>query len=249
MLMSMKAKVAAARAICYVTTACMDIAQRSQDAAERSEAEARAALLTPVAKAFSTDIGVETASEGIQVHGGMGYVEETGAAQIFRDARIAPIYEGTNGIQAVDLVSRKIGMNNGATLRGFISRFKETVRQVKTANEPVFGQMGERLELSVAALEEAGEWLLKTLPENRNAALAGATPFTRLFGLASGGVFLADGALAASRGANGSGANGQAHIIEARHFAENLAGETENLKHAVIAGHETIAGADAVFGG
>ena len=109
MLLTMKAKTSAARAICYTTAVAMDIAHHSPDADERRRAHAEAALLTPIAKAFSTDIGVEVASEGVQVHGGMGFIEETGAAQHYRDARIAPIYEGTNGIQAIDLVTRKIG--------------------------------------------------------------------------------------------------------------------------------------------
>ena len=104
MLLTMKAKTSAARAICYATSVAMDIAHHSPDESERRRAHAEAALLTPVAKAYSTDTGVEVASEGIQVHGGMGYIEETGSAQYYRDARIAPIYEGTNGIQAIDLV-------------------------------------------------------------------------------------------------------------------------------------------------
>ncbi|MFP3944842.1 MAG: acyl-CoA dehydrogenase family protein, partial [Alphaproteobacteria bacterium] len=110
MLMTMKAKVEAARAICYANAAAIDLARSLEDEAGREAAKAREDLLTPVSKAFSTDLGVEIASTGIQVHGGMGYIEETGAAQFLRDARIAPIYEGTNGIQALDLVNRKLPM-------------------------------------------------------------------------------------------------------------------------------------------
>ena len=108
MLMTMRALTQAARAICYATAVALDRAERGSDKAAREAAHARASLLTPVAKAFSTDIGIEVASLGVQVHGGMGFIEETGAAQHFRDARIAPIYEGTNGIQAIDLVTRKL---------------------------------------------------------------------------------------------------------------------------------------------
>jgi acyl-CoA dehydrogenase len=246
MLLNMKAKTSAARAICYATSVAMDVAHHSPDADERKRALAQAALLTPVAKAFSTDIGVEVASEGIQVHGGMGFIEETGAAQHFRDARIAPIYEGTNGIQAIDLVTRKLPSNGGETISNFIARLKETVRDIKTSNEPAFGHMGERMEASVAALEEVSHWLLRQLSENKTAALAGATPFTRLFGVASGGVYLAKGALAAARGANGHGPG--AHIVEARHFAESLMGETDGLKYAVTHGYETVTEADTVLG-
>jgi alkylation response protein AidB-like acyl-CoA dehydrogenase len=248
MLLNMKVKTAAARAICYATSVAMDIAHHSPDARERERALRRAMLLTPVAKAFSTDMGVEVASKGIQVHGGMGFIEETGAAQHFRDARIAPIYEGTNGIQAIDLVTRKIGLAGGAAVGEFIDELKETARQIKTSNEPAFGHMSERMEASVAALEETAQWLLKQLAANKDAALAGATPFSRLFGVASGGIFLAKGALAASRGANGSGRSAEAHVLEARHFAESLMAETEGLKHAVTHGYETIAQADIALG-
>src|SRR5712692_8065730 len=113
MLLTMRAQTKAARAICYRTAVATDRAHRAAGAAERTAAHERASLLTPVAKAFSTDIGIEVASLGVQVHGGMGYVEETGAAQHLRDARIAAIYEGTNGIQAIDLVTRKIPLDGG----------------------------------------------------------------------------------------------------------------------------------------
>ncbi|MGO9986255.1 MAG: acyl-CoA dehydrogenase, partial [Rhodomicrobium sp.] len=245
MLLTMKAKTSAARAICYATSVAMDIAHHAPDEGERKRALAEAALLTPVAKAFSTDIGVEVASEGIQVHGGMGFIEETGAAQHYRDARIAPIYEGTNGIQAIDLVTRKLTLNGGETVSAFIARLKDTVREVKASNEPAFGAMGERMEASVAALEETSHWLQRQLSENKDAALAGATPFGRLFGLAAGGIYLARGALAAART---DGANASAHSLEARHFAESSMGETDGLKHAVTNGYETVMQAGAVLG-
>lgn len=248
MLLNMKVKTSAARAICYVTSMAMDLAHFSTDAHERKRSMNRASLLTPIAKAFSTDMGVEVASKGIQVHGGMGFIEETGAAQHLRDARIAPIYEGTNGIQAIDLVTRKIPLENGETIREFIASLRETVREIKSSNEPAFGHMSDRMEASVAALEETSRWLAKQLVDDKDAALAGATPFTRLCGVAAGGVYLAKGALAASRGANGSGRSADAHVIEARHFAESLMGETEGLKYAVTHGYETVNAADTVLG-
>ena len=246
MLMNMKVKTLAARAICYTTAVAMDLAHHSPDADERRRAHAEAALLTPVAKAFSTDIGVEVASEGIQVHGGMGFIEETGAAQHYRDARIAPIYEGTNGIQAIDLVTRKLTSNGGETMQAFVAGLKETVRAVKASNEPAFGHMGERMEASVAALEETGAWIARQLVENKTAALSGATPFNRIFGLAAGGVLLAKGALAAARG--GDGVDAGARALEARHFAESLMCDTDGLKHAVTHGYETVMHADSVLG-
>ena len=116
MLMTMRALTQAARSICYATAMALDRAERGTDKAAREAAHARASLLTPLAKAFSSDIGIEVASLGVQVHGGMGFIEETGAAQFYRDARIAPIYEGTNGIQAIDLVTRKLPLGGGAVV-------------------------------------------------------------------------------------------------------------------------------------
>jgi acyl-CoA dehydrogenase len=246
MLLTMKTKTSAARAICYATAVAMDLAHHAPDQAERRRTHAEAALLTPVAKAYASDIGVEVASEGIQVHGGMGYIEETGAAQHYRDARIAPIYEGTNGIQAIDLVTRKLASNGGETVARFIAGLKETAREVKAASEPAFGATAEQLAASIVDLEEAGGWLARQLSENRAAALAGATPFQRLFGLAAGGAFLAKGALSAARAGS---PDAGARIIEARHFAESLMGETAGLKQSTLQGHKTISQAGAVLGG
>jgi alkylation response protein AidB-like acyl-CoA dehydrogenase len=248
MLLNMKAKTSAARAIAYATSVAIDISHRAADATERKRAANEAALLTPIAKAVSTDFGVETASEGIQVHGGMGFIEETGAAQHYRDARIAPIYEGTNGIQAIDLVTRKLPLAGGETFRDFLAGLKETARGVTASNESALGHTGECLWESLSALEETGAWLSRQLAENRVAALAGATPFQRLFGFAAGGALLAKGALAATRGAESHGRNAEAVVLEARHFAESLMGETGGLKHAVIHAHETVARGGAVLG-
>src|SRR5215204_1362338 len=134
MLMTMRALTGAARAICYATAGAIDGSRTKDDSAK--VADDRAALLTPVAKAFSTDIGVEVASLGIQVHGGMGFIEETGAAQHFRDARIAPIYEGTNGIQAIDLVTRKLPLSGGETVRAQIAAMRATVARLLKESTP-----------------------------------------------------------------------------------------------------------------
>ena len=128
------------------------------------------ALLTPIAKAFSTDIGCEVASIGVQVHGGMGFIEETGRAQIYRDARILPIYEGTNGIQAIDLVARKLPLEGGKVVAGYIAELSKTVEEVRASNRPEFGRMGERLGEAVAALAEASRWMGGALQKNPDAA-------------------------------------------------------------------------------
>jgi hypothetical protein len=234
-LMTMKALTQAARAICLVTARETDVARRAEKPAERAAAAQRVALLTPVAKAFSTDIGCEVASIGVQVHGGMGFIEETGAAQIYRDARILPIYEGTNGIQAIDLVTRKLPLEGGKVVEAYIGELVRTVEEVRASNRPEFGRMAERLTDAVAALAEASRWLGGALRSNPEGALAGAAPYLRLFGLAAGGVYLARGALAAAR--NGA-ANGRAQqpIAIARFFAETLATAAPGLKETVIAG-------------
>src|SRR5579862_91083 len=193
MLLTMRALTGAARAICYALGAAIDRAERSENEALRKSAHERASLLTPVAKAFSTDIGIEVASLGVQVHGGMGFIEETGAAQHYRDARIAPIYEGTNGIQAIDLVGRKVGMEDGGVMRALCAEIALTAESLTEI--PDLASVGRRLAAGVAALERATDWLLA----NRGApSLAAATPYLKLAGDVIGGAMLGRQALAAA---------------------------------------------------
>jgi hypothetical protein len=192
-LMLTKAKIEAARGVCLLTGVLTDLAKHAADADERAAAKARQELLTPIAKAWSTDLGVEAASAGVQVHGGMGFIEETGAAQHYRDARIAPIYEGTNGIQALDLVGRKVRANGGETLRGLCGEIALTAQVL--SDTPGLAQVGRRLAAGVAALERATDWLLGAGPD---ATLAAATPFLKLAGDVIGGWILGRQALAAA---------------------------------------------------
>jgi 3-(methylsulfanyl)propanoyl-CoA dehydrogenase len=246
MLLTMRALTRAARAICYATAVAFDRAQRGSDDATRTAAYQRASLLTPVAKAFSTDIGNEVASLGVQVHGGMGYVEETGAAQDYRDARIAAIYEGTNGIQAIDLVTRKLPLSGGATVNAYIGEIGRTVEAINAANDPAWGWTGVRLQDAVDALERATHWLLATQHGELDTALAGATPYLRLFALAGGGALLAEEALAAMR-LPGNGADAAARIALARFFAENLAVQAGALERTVVEAADSINRADAAL--
>src|SRR6201995_2225531 len=193
MLLQMRAMTAAARSICYSTAGALDVAVRAKDAKVRSEAAARGALLTPIAKAFSTDIGNEVAYLGVQVHGGMGFIEETGAAQHYRDARITSIYEGTNGIQSIDLVTRKLAANGGASVWTLLAELDATIKQVEASNDPAFGPTGARLRDALGALERASKWLLERVATKPNDALAGATPYLRLFGSTLGGSRLGGG--------------------------------------------------------
>src|ERR1700752_2653701 len=150
MLMQMRALTAASRTICYATAVALDVSVRATDARARSDAAARGALLTPIAKAFSTDIGNEVTSLGVQIHGGMGFIEETGAAQHLRDARITTIYEGTNGIQAIDLVTRKLGVNAGASVFKLLDELNDIVSRVEASNDPAFGTTGTKLREALA---------------------------------------------------------------------------------------------------
>ena len=234
MLLSMRAQTRAARAICYATAVAIDRTHLSADEDSRQAAHERASLLTPVAKAFATDIGVEVSSLGVQVHGGMGYIEETGAAQHYRDSRIAAIYEGTNGIQAIDLVTRKIPLAQGTTVKTHIAELRRTVETVRAANNPAFGATGARLGEAVDSLERTTAWLLGRPLDDTS--LAGATPYLRLFATATGGALLAEEALAAAR----AGTDPEARIAIARFFAEHLAPGSSGLEREVIEGADSI---------
>jgi acyl-CoA dehydrogenase len=242
MLIDMHSKTAAARAICYVTAAALDRAHRETDPAKRRAAHEEASLFTPVAKAYSTDMGVEVASLGIQVHGGMGFVEETGAAQHYRDARILPIYEGTNGIQSIDLVMRKLPLAGGETVKAAICRFRNSAEAVAKLNDPAFGKSGQRLREAVDSLERATDWMLKTMGPAPAEVMAGATPYLRLFGITAGGAFLAEAALAA-RAALQSGETDPLHaarIRNCRFYAENTASIATGIETAVTEGADAV---------
>jgi alkylation response protein AidB-like acyl-CoA dehydrogenase len=197
MLMTMKAAVHAARGICHLTAAAIDLASHGRDEQERKAAADRAALLTPIAKAFSADVGDETASLGVQVHGGMGYVEETGAAQLMRDARIAAIYEGANGIHGIDLVQRKLPLAGGETVRSEIAGIRDIASAVAARGGAAFGATADRLAEAAGALEEATAHMQTWLKSDPESALAGASPYLRLFGLTLGGACLAKAGLGA----------------------------------------------------
>ncbi|HCL64353.1 MAG TPA: acyl-CoA dehydrogenase [Rhizobium sp.] len=240
-LITMKALTQGSRAICYSCAHAIDMAHHV-DGAEAAFWQDRAALLTPIAKSFATDAGVDIASLGIQVHGGMGFIEETGAARYLRDARIAPIYEGTNGIQAIDLVTRKLPLSNGDHVRGFIAELRQIAAGVRSSNRDGFGTTADRLEASLADLEEATAWLLAQLAEGKAAAaLAGATPYQRLFGLVLTGCYLAKGGLADEDHGRDN------RIALCRFAAENLIAETAALKDRVVNGEASLTAARALL--
>ncbi len=234
MLMRMKALTLAARAIVYHTGAAVDRAHALAEADARAAAQMRADLLTPVAKAFSTDIGVEAASIGIQVHGGMGYIEETGAARHLRDARIAPIYEGTNGIQAMDLVARKIPMADGAASRALAAEIRDEAAGWQ-ADDPR-ASFAAAIRTAADQLEEASQWVLTALKEGRDLdAHAAATPLVQLYGGVVGAWLLAREAIPVD--ASGSAA---LRAVARRFFLNQILPETLARWAAITAGADDL---------
>ncbi len=237
-LLTMRALTNAARAICYACAHAIDQSKVGNHD-ERRHWQERAGLLTPLAKAFSTDIGSEVASIGVQVHGGMGFVEETGAAIYMRDARIAQIYEGTNGIQAIDLVGRKLPMSDGATVASYIDDLKAMADAVRASNVPDFGGTATRLDAALADLEQATDYLHERLADgDKSAWLAGATPYLRLFSLTAGACYLGTSALAGLD---------PARVTLCRFMAENLLAETAALSDRVRTGAGSLDAAAAAL--
>ena len=243
MLITMRALTQAARSIGYATALALDRAERGADKTAREAGHARASLLTPLAKAFSSDIGIEVASLGVQVHGGMGFIEETGAAQLYRDARIAAIYEGTNGIQAIDLITRKLPLDGGAAVETYLAELRGIVEAVNATNDPALGWSGLRLEEALGSLTRATRWMLAHLEKDINQALAGATPYLRLFSIAAGGCLLAQQALAALRLNTDTGSR----VVLARFFAENIVVHAPALERAIVEGSGGVLAADAAL--
>ncbi|QDZ00479.1 acyl-CoA dehydrogenase [Nitratireductor mangrovi] len=237
-LLTMKTLTATARLISYSCAHATDMA-RAKGGDDARHWQERANLLTPVAKAWSTDVGVDVASIGVQVHGGMGYVEETGAAALYRDARIAPIYEGTNGIQAIDLVTRKLPQSGGEHVLGYIAELRADAEAVRASNLPEFGRSGEKIAAALDELEAATRHMQGLLADGRMSdALAGATPYLRLFAIAAGAAYLGRGAVAAKA---------PDRIALCRFFCENFAGEAAALRERACEGAESLAQAAAAL--
>ncbi|MFZ1772732.1 MAG: acyl-CoA dehydrogenase [Rhizobiaceae bacterium] len=235
MLLTMQALTHAARAICYACAHALDMAHAAQGG-ETQFWQERANLLTPLAKAFATDIGVEASSLGVQVHGGMGFIEETGAAVLLRDSRIAPIYEGTNGIQAIDLVTRKLGTADGH-LTGLFAEMSAAA-SAYAASPSASPLAASQLVQSLEGLEETTAYMHRALAGGRMAdALAGATPYLRQFALTYAAAKLAAGLIEADAR--------QTAIF--RFFAENLLAETGALQDRVLNGAASLQAASAIL--
>jgi alkylation response protein AidB-like acyl-CoA dehydrogenase len=241
MLLTMRSLVQASRAICYYTAACLDRASHAADAESAAVQQARADLLTPIAKAWCTEAALEVTTHAIQVHGGMGYVEETGVSQYYRDARIAPIYEGTNAIQAIDLVGRKLLRDGGATVSAFVSDMRAVDAPLANAGDEVAVVRGA-LARGLDELVQCSTHILTA--EKRDPELAGSVAFhyLMLIGTVIGGWQLARGALVAlgQRGTGGDEMFLEAQVVMARFYAEHVLPRCAAHGAAIRAGSRTI---------
>jgi len=242
MLLTMRALTEAARALAYFAAGQLDVSKRHPDPAARGRAQGIVDLLVPVVKGWGTEIGSEAASLGVQVHGGMGYIEETGAAQFMRDAKIAEIYEGTNGIQANDLIGRKLTRDGGETAKSFIGSMRAVDDELAAAGgglSPLRSALGEGLR----ALEAATDWILERQADNPHDAAAGAMSYLRLWGTVCGGWLMARAAVAARADlAAGEGDPDFLHakIVTARFYGEQILPRASSLHAAAIAGAATL---------
>ncbi len=236
MLLTMKAYTEAMRVFLYLTAAEADYAFRGESDEVRQIASDRLAILTPIVKAWCTDVGVEMASLGIQVHGGMGYIEETGAAQHLRDCRIATIYEGTNGIQAMDLVMRKLPIDNGAAVGSLITEMADVMTKMNDHEE--LGVFRDELTNAIQGLADTSSWLGERLASgDAKSALAGATPYLTQFGTVIGGWLMARSAVAAlDTRPNGNAEFLEEKVLTARFYGEQLLPKASGLIPAVKGG-------------
>ncbi|CAN5515103.1 acyl-CoA dehydrogenase [soil metagenome] len=233
-LLLMKARIEAARGICLSTAVAADLSRHAATAEDRAAAKLREELLTPIAKAWSTDMGVEVASMGVQIHGGMGFIEETGAAQHYRDARINPIYEGANGIQAIDLVGRKLMLGEGAAIGDLMDDMRDTL-EAMAGVEPLAG-VALRFDAALNAASAATAWLIERRARAMPDALSGATAYLKLLGDTVGAWMLIKGALAEPHGVR---------LALARVYGENVLASVPGQVAAVTAGASDLEGVTA----
>jgi 3-(methylsulfanyl)propanoyl-CoA dehydrogenase len=243
MLLLMKSLTQATRSLAYVVAGARDLAMRHSDEGYRKRNQAFVDLMTPVVKGWSTETGIEIASLGIQVHGGMGYIEETGAAQHWRDARITTIYEGTTGIQANDLVGRKIIRDQGKTVRAVVDEMRQFEGELQTKQPNAnLESIRDGYTRGVDALANAVEYIVANYSVSPKRVMAGAVPFLKLFGIVAGGWQLARGAMvSANRLAEGQGDSVfySSKIATARFFAEHVLATAPGLAHTVVRGGES----------
>jgi alkylation response protein AidB-like acyl-CoA dehydrogenase len=244
MLMSMRAQTEAMRALAYYTNGALDRSRHLEDADARGYCQRRTDLLTPVVKAWCTDLGVDIASTGVQVHGGMGFIEETGAAQYLRDSRIAPIYEGTNGIQANDLLGRKLLRDGGAAMEELLDEMDAIATE--KPDDPALAAMIDAQQRATATLRRATEWMLDPANNDIDRKFAGAVPFLQLTGTVVGGWLMTRAALVAAGGAAAGGLDGfaaeflDAKRLTARFYADHVLPRAEMHLAAITQGGDSV---------
>jgi hypothetical protein len=249
MLMSMRAQIEAMRALAYVTAAALDSASHHPDRTERERHQAFVDLLIPVVKGWSTETGIEVATTGIQIHGGMGFIEETGAAQHLRDARITTIYEGTTGIQANDLVGRKIAREGGQTAKAVLGLIFATCNDLGDSKE--LAEIHSALQNGAQALADAVDFIVSHYKTDPGATLAGAVPFLKLMGIVCGGWQMARAALVAQsklKAGEGDAAFYAAKIVTAKFFASHFLVQAPGLRNIIVnGGSDVMALAEEAF--
>lgn len=236
MLMTMRAYIEASRALAYYAAAAYDAQHAAPDEAARKSNQAIYEFLVPIVKGFSTEMSIEVASLGVQVHGGMGFIEETGAAQHYRDARILTIYEGTTAIQANDLVGRKTVRDGGATAKVLSLKIADTEKELAMSGSADAKAVLKQLAAGRAAFDEAVSYILANAKSDTKAVYAGSFAYLRLAGLVLGGWQMARALLAAERLRDGDPAFYNTKIATARFFAENLLPQAQALATSIVEG-------------
>jgi butyryl-CoA dehydrogenase len=239
MLMTMRAYTESARGLAYLAAALSDIAHHAADPAERKRAAASYDYLVPIVKGWSTEMSIEVASLGVQVHGGMGFIEETGAAQHYRDARILTIYEGTTAIQANDLVGRKTSRDGGAVAKLLIAQARETAAALGASDDADLAAIGRRLEAGCDALVSVVEFVVANMKSDVRAVFAGSVPYLKLAGIVLSGWQMGRAALAAHaarKAGSGDAAFLAAKIGTARFHADHIVAQAQGIAESVIDG-------------
>ncbi|HKU85353.1 MAG TPA: acyl-CoA dehydrogenase [Casimicrobiaceae bacterium] len=243
MLMTMRAYTEAMRAVGYVTAAAIDNARHAPEAADRAQHQAFVDLMIPIVKGWCTETAQEVTYLGVQVHGGMGFIEETGAAQHYRDARIITIYEGTTGIQANDLIGRKTARDGGKTARLVAAQIDKVAAKLASNPDPSLNAIGLRLAAATAALQSAIDWIVQTFGSNPRAAHASSVPYLKLWGLCAGGWQMGRAAISATEkleSGDGDAAFLRAKVATARFYAECLLPQAEAYSQSVVGGSASV---------
>ncbi|HEX9701458.1 MAG TPA: acyl-CoA dehydrogenase, partial [Rhodospirillales bacterium] len=237
MLLSMRAQIEAVRALAYFTAARLDAAKRHPDAARRKECQALVDLLIPVVKAWGSDVGIDVANTAIQIHGGAGVVEESGAPQYLRDVRVTAIYEGTNGIQAIDLVGRKVAREAGATANALIAAMREVADGLSAGKNADGKAIGRALAQGCDALADATDWIVANNDAMPDAVLAGAVPYLKLMAIVAGGWMMARAAAVAAGRDDDFAAD---KLVTARFYADQILVQAEALAATVTGGWDAV---------